>query len=354
MSLNFRFAVVSDLHLALPQTIRDTVSRFHLVEVSVAALEQVLAHLVTLELDFLLLPGDLTQDGEPENHHWLAQRLQQLPFPTYVIPGNHDLVAPVELSRFAGYYRRQGYQDSNQPYYACLPLPGLRLIGLNSNAFCAETGRQLGRLDDEQLRWLEAVLNSSQSLTTLVMVHHNVLEHLPGQASNPLGRRYLLENADTLTSILRRSGVKLVFTGHLHAQDIAHSYDLYDITTGSLVSYPHPYRVLTYRATTSGAELDVDSHRVEALPDWPTLQQTSREWMGQHSASFMLKLLTQPPLNLSIQESEPLLAQLRYFWATVAAGDARFSFPDFPAPVRQYFERFNDLPPADNQATLQL
>jgi len=35
MSLNFRFAVVSDLHIALPHTIWNHPSRFHLVEVSI-------------------------------------------------------------------------------------------------------------------------------------------------------------------------------------------------------------------------------------------------------------------------------------------------------------------------------
>lgn len=95
MTLNFRFAVVSDLHLALPHTIWNHPSRFHLVEVSISAFQSVLEHLIQLDLDFLLLPGDLTQHGEPENHAWLQQCLTQLPFPVYVVPGNHDV--PVML-----------------------------------------------------------------------------------------------------------------------------------------------------------------------------------------------------------------------------------------------------------------
>jgi len=53
----------------------------------------------------------------------------------------------------------------------------------------------------------------------------------------------ILENAPELLQLLRDSGVQLVFTGHLHVQDIAYCQGVYDITTGSLVSYPHPYRV---------------------------------------------------------------------------------------------------------------
>ena len=96
--LNFKFAIVSDLHIALPHTIWDHPRRFHLVEISIPAFELVLERLSRLDLDFLLLPGDLTQHGEPDNHTWLSQRLAQLPYPTYVIPGNHDVPAVVAVS----------------------------------------------------------------------------------------------------------------------------------------------------------------------------------------------------------------------------------------------------------------
>ncbi|MEO0868234.1 MAG: metallophosphoesterase, partial [Cyanobacteria bacterium J06642_11] len=41
MALLARFAVVSDLHIALPHTVWDSPARFHLVEVSVPAFEQI-------------------------------------------------------------------------------------------------------------------------------------------------------------------------------------------------------------------------------------------------------------------------------------------------------------------------
>ncbi|MEM6400981.1 MAG: metallophosphoesterase, partial [Cyanobacteria bacterium P01_D01_bin.116] len=116
MSLNFRFAIASDLHVALPHTIWDHPSRFHLVEVSIPAFDIVLEHLTQLDLDFLLLPGDLTQHGEPENHTWLQERLTKLPFPTYVIPGNHDVPVlnaneqSIAFKDFPQFYRKFGYE----------------------------------------------------------------------------------------------------------------------------------------------------------------------------------------------------------------------------------------------------
>jgi predicted phosphodiesterase len=366
MKLNFRFGVVSDLHIGLPHTIWDHPSRFHLVEVSIPALELVLEHLNQQELDFLLLPGDLTQHGEPENHAWLQERLAKLSFPVYVVPGNHDVpnLLPDErsigLKDFPYYYGQFGYNNPELLYYTYELLPGVQLIGLNSNQF-DDSGNQLGRLDEQQLAWLEQVLAQSKDKLMLVMVHHNVVEHLPGQASHPLGRRYMLDNAPELLKILSCAGVNLVFTGHLHVQDVACHKGIYEITTGSLVSYPHPYRILELRTDNQGKRwLQIESHHVESVPGWENLPQISREWMGDRSAPFMLKLLTGEPLNLPLADAQKLVPSLRYFWADIAAGDALFDFADFYPAARRYFEGFSAITSdgksalIDNHTTLLL
>jgi 3',5'-cyclic AMP phosphodiesterase CpdA len=366
MSLNFRFAVVSDLHIGLPHTIWDHPSRFHLVEVSIPALELIVEHLEQQELDFLLLPGDLTQHGEPENHAWLQKRLSQLPFPVYVVPGNHDVpnLLPDErsigLKDFPHYYHQFGYHNPIELYYTCEVLPGVQLIGLNSNQF-DDSGKQLGRLDEQQLAWLEQVLAQNKDKLVLVMIHHNVVEHLPGQSNHALGQRYMLENAPVLRKILSDAGVNLVFTGHLHVQDVAYHEGIYDITTGSLVSYPHPYRILQLRTDNQGKRwLQIESHRIKSVPGWENLPQVSREWIGDRSYPFMLKLLTGEPLSLPIAEAEKLVSSLRYFWADIAAGDSLFDFPNFSPAARRYFEGFSaitsDGKPAliDNHTTLLL
>ncbi|MEH1832575.1 MAG: metallophosphoesterase [Nostoc sp.] len=349
MALNFRFAVVSDLHLALPHTIWDHPSRFHLVEVSISAFKTVLEHLTQLDLDFLLLPGDLTQHGEPENHAWLQQCLAQLPFPVYVVPGNHDVPVlsadqqSIAFADFPYYYTKFGYDDPRQIYYIRQLLPGVKLIGLNSNSF-NDQGEQVGYLDTKQLRWLEEVLAASGDELVLVMVHHNVVEHLPNQSSHPLANRYMLANSAQLLQLLRRYGVKLVFTGHLHVQDIAYSNGVYDITTGSLVSYPHAYRVLEFHRDNQGKEsLQILSHRVESVPEFPNLQQSSRQWMGDRSFPFLVKLLTHSPLNLPLSQAKELAPGLRDFWSIIADGDAVLDYPHFPLEVQRYIQTYNAL-----------
>jgi len=118
-----RFAVLTDPHITTPETHRHYAHRLHRLEYSIPILEAALARLSQQPLDFLLIPGDLTQHGEPENHTWLSKRLGQLPFPSYVIPGNHDipprprgdpsdgishLLSSARLSEYGGIVLRSG------------------------------------------------------------------------------------------------------------------------------------------------------------------------------------------------------------------------------------------------------
>jgi hypothetical protein len=189
----------------------------------------------------------------------------------------------------------------------------------------------------------------------MVMLHHNVIEHLPGQATNPLGRRYMLQNAPQLLEILDQANVQLLFTGHLHVQDIAQWQNIYEITTGSLVSYPHPYRILNLRTEPNGKQvLHIESHRITSVGGWPDLPEQSRERIADHSLPFMTKLLTSPPLSLPQEEAVQFAPDLRYFWADVAEGDAELHFPKFPTPVRRYFEAFSRERAIDNNTSLRL
>ncbi|MGF1523638.1 MAG: metallophosphoesterase family protein [Leptolyngbyaceae cyanobacterium] len=367
MTPPFRFAVVSDPHITLPHTLRDIPNRFHLMEVSIPVLERILRSLETQDLDFLLLPGDLTQHGERDNHQWLVDRLKSLPFPAYVVPGNHDIVSrdgcdrTLSRQEFPQVYSAFGY-DSDKPYYCRELLPGVHLIGLNSIAF-DDAGQQIpvGYMDDEQLTWLANRLRDLQGQWVMVMIHHNVLEHLPGQAKHPLGQRYILQNRSVLMSLLEEAGVNLLLTGHLHVQDIAQAGTLWEITTGSLVSYPHPYRIVNVTPQASGlVQLQVETFRIPAIAGWPDLQTTSLQWMRDRSTPFMVKLLTCPPFDLPLAKAEAFAPELEDFWAHISAGDADFDYPRLPLAVNASLKAFGAINeegayrPIDNDATLLL
>ena len=195
----------------------------------------------------------------------------------------------------------------------------------------------------------------------MVMVHHNVLEHLPGQAKSKLGQRYMIRNAPQLVKRLQAANVPVTFTGHLHVQNIARSDNLYAVTTGSLVSYPHPYRLVSLTTEASGKRLlSIESQRIESVADWPTLQATSKAWMGDRSFPFIVKLLTDPPLSLSPKQALSYAPHIKHFWASIAAGDTQLDYPHLPENVQAFFRRYNAVDAAgnpqfiDNNAVLTL
>ncbi|NCO76342.1 MAG: metallophosphoesterase [Cyanobacteria bacterium] len=339
--MNVRFAIASDLHIALPETIDSNANRFHLTQFSINALEVVLQHLNTENIDFLLLPGDLTQDGEKVNHRWLKAKLATLPYPVYVIPGNHDIPSltgnetTIAVSDFPHYYQQFGYQNTENLDYTCEVSDGLQLVALNSNQFNAE-GKQLGCLSENQFTWLEEILSNFTNKLVLLMIHHNVIEHLPQQSNHILGQRYMLDNASRLLSILEKYQVKFIFTGHLHIQDIATYKNIYEITTGSLITYPHPYRILELKDN----QLIIESHRITELPEKKNLGDFSAKWTSDRSFTFMMTILTSPPLNLSVTQAQEYAPLLKHFWADIAHGDKLFNFPELPSEINQYFQKF--------------
>jgi hypothetical protein len=107
----------------------------------------------------------------------------------------------------------------------------------------------------------------------MAMTHHGMIEHYAGQAaSGSMAVDYVIRDWETVSRILAEAGLGLVFTGHFHAQDITEktwdvdgvSVRMTDVETGSLVTYPSPYRVVTLNR---GGEAVIQSHRITEIGD---------------------------------------------------------------------------------------
>ncbi|MDI3499574.1 MAG: alkaline phosphatase [Synergistaceae bacterium] len=247
------FAVLSDLHMALNEP-ENTWKMFHYnQDVLSWAIDEINKR---QDIDFVLVPGDLTKDSEPYNHRAVKAMLDKLNVPYYVIPGNHDVKKDwmpqgnLGVADFARYYAGHGYDGSGRSWYSVDPVPGLHLIGLDSASHPKFSNSWGGDVSDEQIKWLEDDLKANADKTVLVMVHHALIKH-EGK-DDP---RNYAENADVVKEILREGGVKLVITGHLHVTDIAEEDGLYDISSPAISSYPLAYRVMEL----SGDELSVNT-----------------------------------------------------------------------------------------------
>jgi 3',5'-cyclic AMP phosphodiesterase CpdA len=308
-----RFGVISDLHFydltlgtsgkAFQDYLDD--DRKLLLE-SGALVDAALAGLAAEDLDFVLVCGDLTKDGEQSSHRLMAYRLAELEAAgsaVYVVPGNHDIangwalsysgevtepVPTVTAQEFASIYARFGFseaicRDPGSLSYLAEPQPGLWLLALDSCRYREQdpalgqepiTG---GRLTAATLEWLVGVLEraAAENKALFAFLHHGVVEHHPGQAKHD--PEYLVAGYEEVGRLLAAYGVRVVFSGHDHAQDITlrrfevegssgKAPFLYDIETGSLATYPCPYRVLE---TDADQRLAVSSTFIDGIAGHP-------------------------------------------------------------------------------------
>lgn len=275
-----KFAVISDLHAY--DTLLGTAGKAFddyldsdrkLLKESSAMLDKVISLIEASNCEFIIVPGDLTKDGEAVGHAIVTAKLESLKNSgkmVFVTCGNHDIDNPdaksfsgenssdvesIKKEDFESIYSDFGFgdalsRDSLSLSYVASPKEGVFLIALDGCKY--EKNRKegwpltSGRLKKETLKWLEAELSKIDSLGgfPIVFMHHGVVEHFKGQKKGY--GEYVLDNNDELKKILSRHKVNLVFTGHFHANDIAHEKfkgtDIFDIETGSLVTHPCPYR----------------------------------------------------------------------------------------------------------------
>ena len=256
--------------------------------------------------DMVLITGDLTKDGELLSHQYVAgqlNRLREAGIKTFVIPGNHDFGSKhalifdgdqsskaevVSREQFTELYRNHGYEagalrDETSLSYCCEPVDGLLLIGLDS-------GKD-GRLEESTLQWAcqQAAQAQQQGKYVLAMMHHALLPHF--NAEDQMLPSSVVQNYETVRNRLADAGVQVVLTGHIHISDIAKDYNadltrsIYDISTGSVISYPCDYRRLTL--SEDRAQLSVSTSRITTLPDHPVFGTTAKERLHQSLSRFV-------------------------------------------------------------------
>jgi 3',5'-cyclic AMP phosphodiesterase CpdA len=323
------FAVLSDPHLfdtstgtPGPAGERNLRSGIKLLEESAAILAQGLAEISETRPQFLIVPGDLTKDGEKESHAAMAKALGEIEgsgIPVFVVPGNHDVlnphaaryvgdavekaetVTPVDFTRIysAFGYGEAVFRDPASLSYVSEPVRGLWLIGIDSCRY-GEGGSgpvTEGRLRQETYTWLDGVLREARArgMSVIAFMHHGAMEHFQDQDSF-LGQ-YVIEGHDAVSRLLAQGGVRTVFTGHGHAQDITvqrfeDGSFLFDIQTGSLSSWPDPYRIVRISA---GGLMRIESRFIRGFPgaraDFPAYSKLRLRQGLRSSALYVLRRL---------------------------------------------------------------
>jgi predicted MPP superfamily phosphohydrolase len=294
-----KIAVMSDIHYMDPSLLIADGAAFQtylaydpkLLQFSDPIFRTALSKIKLEKPDIVLIPGDLTKDGEKVSHEATAALLQQLSdngVKVFVIPGNHDINNPeaasyngdnatpvptITASDFTDIYSNFGYEnaksrDANSLSYICEPYSNLWILGIDDCKYDKNVTTAIvsGEIKEETMGWIEEKLQYARenNITVLSMMHHGIVEHYIGEQQLDYG--YVTDNYLTDGPRLLAKGLKVMFTGHYHANDIAmlgsESGDvLFDIETGSLVTPPSPFRIVTL----SDNGMDINTKRITSV-----------------------------------------------------------------------------------------
>ena len=252
--------------------------------------------------DLVLITGDLTEGGQLKSHEYVKDKLDELRaagLKIFVIPGNHDLTGTVNFGEF---YKDFGYSEATAQEglsYVAEPFPGLTLLGINSGTD--------GKLSEETLNFAvtQARAATKKGNQIICMMHHALLPHI--SYANVLISSSNVADWENVREQLACAGIRVVLSGHFHVSDIAMdltndlSRSIYDISTGSTVSYPSDYRVLTY--SDNPAELKVETRRImqmEGIDDFPSWSR--KELKGRLVRLVMNKLQLDKENNSTVHQ----------------------------------------------------
>jgi 3',5'-cyclic AMP phosphodiesterase CpdA len=196
----FLLAQVTDLHIKAEGKLS-----YRVVDTAVA-LARCVQHMLSLPQrpDAVMLTGDLTDFGRPEEYAQLARLLAPLPMPFYLMPGNHDDREGMRQAFPAHDYLRQRGETID---YVIDDWP-VRLVALDTVIPMKSGGTLLGH----QIEWLAGQLAAQPSRPTVVALHHPPFSTGIGHMDD-IG----LENAAALEAVIRANPqVERVICGHLH------------------------------------------------------------------------------------------------------------------------------------------
>ena len=306
--MNLRIAVMSDLHYLSPDMIADTEDFEHafnsdrkLLKESSSVLHEMLERVRADKPDILLVSGDLTKDGEQECHAALAKQLQQLQqdvpgLKIYVINGNHDIrnynaknfntadgkavpatrTEPEDFKRIYDFvysdptviatFTPAAGNEAGSLSYVARPVEGLTIVAMDTCHYSKENTSNgddehetSGAISADLEKWVIEQTAAAKARGDLVigLEHHGLVPHFDVQPT--ILPMYLVNGYERIAQEYADAGMSVVFTGHMHAVDIAAmttkaGNTFYDIETGSALTYPCPVRFVDLRRSTVGGE----------------------------------------------------------------------------------------------------
>ena len=296
----------------------------------------------------IIVTGDVTFNGERVSAEKFAEIFKPLEeTQLLVLPGNHDIydgwarefrgkkqyyagqISPrMWRNIFKTSYKNAVSVDDESLAYSVQLNPDYLLILADSNDYGKEEATTApataGFLGREQRRWIKAQLQyaSENNLQVIFCMHHNLYAHNPA-----VNKGYVVDDYRELRKLLAQYNVKLVFSGHIHAQNIMLPQDpcpATEVVTASFCSNDQGYGVVKV----SPKEVSYTCHHFK-MKDYLT-DKEKQNWtlthfhdyleniqLGTISAELMQKDLYQNHYDLdTVRKMGRLFGEMNYHFFT--------------------------------------
>lgn len=193
-------AQLSDTHIRPPgQLVEDRVDTFAYLSVCIDRV-----NLLPRPPELVVVTGDLADSGSADAYRRTQAELDRLAMPYFVMPGNHDLRAPMR-EVFGVTPALPAAADGHLQY--AIDLATLRILCLDT----LDQGKEGGWLCSDRLEWLRDALASARK-PVLIFLHHPPFDcGIPGMDAIKLGNARALEEV-----LAEHNHIIGLASGHVH------------------------------------------------------------------------------------------------------------------------------------------
>lgn len=270
------------------------------------------------DAEFLMIAGDLSNDGERCSHEEIREMLYEFKKskPVYVITATHDWCCDGNPRRFEGdqvfndvetlapnelheFYRDFGLNDSISEFhthqdkvsYVVRPCEGVTVFCLDDD----QNGEGGAGYSDEHFEWIKEQTEEAKKRGDIVfgMQHHHL--HLT-EFDRVINGKGSVEYREKLCKKFADIGFPVMFTGHSHMQhirriDSENGNPFYEINVGSISGYPAP--IVYCEASKDG--IDIKTEHLKSFTY--NGKEYSNDYLKEHATGLFTKVIAAASSN---------------------------------------------------------
>lgn len=261
MNDKLSFAHVTDIHFSERDHTWGTVGGL-----APRLMHECVAHLNTLsDLDFVLITGDVMDIASPAEAKAFLGIIAGLNKPWHFVPGNHDgfidpnypdALKPQDAVALLDPRLADPPPVPQHAFWSRTAVPGVQLIALDTRI----ADDWSGVIEPLQIDWLEKQLEAHRDDLVVVITHHPLHRLGPHNTRGRLHKFICSNGADVEAVLDRYPNVRLVVSGHHHANHLSLAGHRMRVVTAALTGYSCSYRTISLAPSGNSWQVDIRTH----------------------------------------------------------------------------------------------